>query len=104
MLGLLLSAALLGTIISVIEEDEFPGWLVMIACIAATLVPMVILDAVLGPSFYLVALAAGAVCGGLAISAFCGMTVKRAGIAVGIFLAIQLVLSLLLRLAFSSSI
>ena len=35
MLGLLISAAILGVTISILEEGDFPGWVPMILCVLA---------------------------------------------------------------------
>ena len=94
MLGLILGAATLGIIIAVMEQDEFPGWGKMIICVLAAVIPAVIINALLPPNLFIIGLAVGAVCAGLAISATCGMSMKRASIAAGIYLAIQAAISL----------
>lgn len=98
LLGLLIGAAILGGIIAVMEEGEFPGWGKMIICVLAAVIPAAGLNAVLPPHLFFVGLAAGAICAAIAISAVCGMTVKRAGIAASIYLATNVVLSLVLSL------
>jgi hypothetical protein len=95
-IGLVISAGILGLVVAVMEEGEFPGWGAMIACVLAAVIPSGIINSFLPPEFFMVGLAAGAVCAGFAISALCGMTVKRATIAAGIYLVIQTVFSLLL--------
>lgn len=102
MLGLLLAAGILGVIIAVMEDGEFPGWLNMIACVLAALVLAGVVNAFLPPELFIVGLAIGALCAGLAISFLCGMSVKRASIAASIYLAAQIALSIGLTLAFGS--
>ena len=93
MCGLILGAAILGGIIAIMEEGEFPGWLAMICCLLAATIPAALVNAFLPPQLFLVGLAIGAVCAGFAISAMCGMSVKRATIAAAIYLAIQVGIS-----------
>ena len=96
---LVVSAGVLGIIIAVMEEGDFPGWISMSICVVATMVPTAVIS-LLVPLPFLGAVV-GAICGGFAISATCGMTVKRASIAAGIFLAFQIGLGLLMSLLFS---
>jgi hypothetical protein len=95
MLGLVIGAGILGIIIAVMEREGFPGWGAMIVCVLAAAVPAALINALLPPSLFLVGLAVGAMCAGLAISAMTGMGVKRASIAAGIYLGIQTAISLL---------
>ena len=97
MLGLIIGAAILGIIIAVMEQDEFPGWGKMVICVLAAVVPAAIVNAILPPELFFVGLLVGAVCAAMAISATCGMSVKRAGIAASIYLSIQVILSLALN-------
>jgi hypothetical protein len=94
MLGLIIGAGILGVIISVMEQGEFPGWGKMLICVLAALLPAALLNAVLPPELFIVGLAVGAACAAVAISATCGMSVKRSAIAAGIYLGIQFLLSL----------
>jgi hypothetical protein len=98
MLGILIGSAILGIIIAVMEQDEFPGWGKMILCVLAAGIPALIINMLLPPILFFIGLAAGAVCGGIAISALCGMSVKRASIAAGIYLGIQAAISLVFYL------
>jgi hypothetical protein len=91
--GLVMSAGILGLIIAVMERDEFPGWWKMIFCVLAAVIPASIINALLPTGFFIVGLAVGAVCAGLVISATCGMSVKRASIAASVYLGIQTVFS-----------
>lgn len=93
MRALFIGAAILGLIITVMEEGDFPGWGSMIVCVLAAVIPAAIVNSVLPPGLFIVGLAAGAGCAGLAISAMCGMSVKRASIAASIYLGIQTVIS-----------
>ena len=97
-LGLLIGAGILGIIIAVMEQDEFPGWWKMMGCVSAAVIPAAIINALLPPALFIIGLAVGAVCAGFAISATTGMSVKRAGIAAGIYLAIQTAISFGLQL------
>jgi hypothetical protein len=94
MLGLILGAGILGIIIAVMEQGEFPGWGKMIICVLVAVIPAAIINALLPPGLFIIGLAVGALCAGFAISATCGMSVKRASIASGIYFAIQSTLSL----------
>lgn len=89
MLALFIGAALLGIIIAVMEEGDFPGWFEMILCVLAAVIPAAIINSMLSPNLFIVGLAVGALCAGFAISALCGMSVKRASIAATIYLVIQ---------------
>jgi ammonia channel protein AmtB len=93
MLGIIIGAAILGIIIAVMEKEEFPGWGNMVICVLAAGIPNLILNYALGPDLWFVGLAVGAVCGMVAISATCGMAVKRAAIAMGIYVLVQIALS-----------
>lgn len=93
MLGLVLGAGILGIIIAVMEDGEFPGWGKMIICVLAAVIPAAIINALLPSGLFIIGLAVGAGCAGLAISAACGMSVKRASIAAAIYLVIQTVIS-----------
>ncbi len=95
MLAMIIGAGILGIIIAVMEEGEFPGWGKMILCVLAAVIPAAIVNLFLPPALFFVGLAVGALCAACAISATCGMTVKRAAIASGIYLGIQTAISLL---------
>jgi hypothetical protein len=72
----------------------------MVLCVLAATIPAVIINFLLPPYLFIIGLAVGAVCAGFAISWACGMTVKRATIAAGIYMAIQFAISLALYLLF----
>jgi hypothetical protein len=91
-LGIIIGAAILGIIIAVMEQGEFPGWGKMVICVLAAGIPQLILNSVLPPELFFVGVLAGAVCAMFAIMATCGMGPKRAGIAAGIYFAIQTVI------------
>src|SRR5689334_2419284 len=93
MFGLILGAAILGIIIAAMEQGEFPGWGNMILCVLAAVIPATIVNMLLPPPLFFVGLAVGAVCAAFAIAATCGMGLKRAGIAAGIYLGIQTAIS-----------
>lgn len=104
MLGILvlvLGAGILGLTIAVMEDGEFPGWGSMLLCVLAALIPAAVINSLLPPGLFIVGLAAGAVIAGFAISAFCGMTLKRASIAAGIYLVMQAGVELTFRALFS---
>jgi hypothetical protein len=87
-LGILVSAV-------VMEGDsEFPGWGNMIVCVLAALIPMAIVNAFLPSALFAVGALVGAFTGGVAISWRCGMSFKRASIAAGIWLAVEIGLGL----------
>ncbi|OWK35807.1 hypothetical protein [Fimbriiglobus ruber] len=100
MLGLILGAAVLGIIIAAMEQGEFPGWGKMVICVLAAVVPAAIVNALVPPELFFIGLAVGAICAGFAIMVTCGMTFQRSFVAAGIYLAIQVVLSLGLRAIF----
>lgn len=85
-------AAALGIIIAAMEEGEFPGWGRMCVCVLATSVASAVAGALSPVAPLVVGPAVGAVVGGVVISATCGMSVRRASIAAGIYLAIQIAL------------
>ena len=97
MLGLLIGAAILGIIIAVMEQGDFPGWGKMVICVLAAVVPAAIVNLILPPELFFIGLVVGAVCAAVAIMATCGMDLKRASIASGIYLVIQVVVSFSLR-------
>jgi hypothetical protein len=94
MLGLFIGAGILGLIVAGMEQGEFPGWGGMILAVLAAIVPAALINALLPPYLFFVGLAVGAVCAGFAISAACGMSVKRASIAAGIYLGVQVVIAI----------
>jgi len=67
-------------------------------CVLATAIPAGVTNALLPDALFFVGAIVGAIVGGFAISALCGMSVKRASIAAGIYLALTIVISLLFRL------
>lgn len=89
LLSLVVGAGVLGIIIVLMEEGDFPGWFPMVLCVLAAVIPAAIVNSLIPPEFFLVGLAVGAVAAGLAISALCGMTLKRASIAAGIYLVLH---------------
>ncbi|HVJ87540.1 MAG TPA: hypothetical protein VM452_17910 [Caulifigura sp.] len=96
MLGVLIGAAVLGVIIAVMEDGDFPGWFPLIMCVLAGSIPAGIVNAMLPPGLFFVGALAGALCATVAISYFCQMTVWRAFVASQIYFAFQLALGLLL--------
>src|SRR5436309_695159 len=101
MIGILIGAAILGIIIAVMEQEEFPGLLPMIGCVLAAAIPAALVNAVLPPELFIIGLLVGTVCAGFAISALLGMSVKRALIAASIYLTIQAGISLIFLLMMS---
>ena len=97
--GLFVGAAMLGIIIALMEQSAFPGWGIMILCVLAAVIPAAIINALLPPGWFIVGLAVGALCAGFAIAGTCGMGVKRACIAAGIWLTIQAVIDIALFFA-----
>jgi hypothetical protein len=93
MYGIMIGAALLGIIIAVMEQGEFPGWGKMIICVLAAVIPATIINLLLPPQLFIIGLVVGAACAGMAIAATCGMRVKRASLAAGIYLVIQAAIS-----------
>ncbi len=100
MLGIIIGAAILGIIIAAMEEGEFPGWGKMVVCVLAAVIPNVILNQVLPPGLFFVGILVGAGCAMIAIMATCGMGPKRAGIAAGIYFAVQLVIGFAFAIIF----
>ena len=93
MLGILLGAGILGLIVMAVEREDFPGWGKMIVCVLATAIPTIIINALLPPELFIFGLLAGGLSGGFLLMAFCGMTVQRATVAMGIYLGFQIVIS-----------
>ena len=94
--GLFVGAAILGIIIAVMEDGDFPGWGTLIICVLAASLPSFAINQFTPPALFFVGPLVGAVTGGFAISYTCGMPVKRACIAVGIYFGIQIVLGIAL--------
>ena len=96
-------AAVLGLVIVVMEgTDDFPGWGTLILCMLVASIPMAIIAALLPPPWGLIPGAViGALAGGIALSWRWGMSFRRASIAMGIWLASQIVLGLLMDYAAS---
>lgn len=89
---IVVGAAALGIIIAVMEEGEFPGWGRMCVCVVVTSVVSAVAGALIPVGNFVLGPVVGAVVGGGVISATCGMSVGRASIAAGIYLAIQIAL------------
>lgn len=89
---LAISAAGLGIIIAVMEEDDFPGWGRMVLCVLVTSVAAGVGGWLAPVGSFLMGPLIGAAVGGLVISATCGMSYRRAFLAAGIYLALQLAL------------
>lgn len=92
MLRILIGAGVLGTVIE--GDGEFSGWMPMILCVLATLLPTALVNSYTTPAFFFVGPLVGAVVGGFAISALCGMSVRRASIVAGIYLCVQIVIDI----------
>src|SRR5262245_2358585 len=98
--GVLIGAAVLGIIIAVMEKGEVPGWGKMVACVLAAVLPTAVVNAVLPPELFLIGLLVGAVCAAFAIMYTCGMDMKRAFLAAGIYFAVQIAFSTMLYFLF----
>jgi hypothetical protein len=94
MLALVIDAAVLGVIIAAMEQDDFPGWLRAGACALLMSLVMYAISLVLPGLLALAGFVVAAIVGAFAISALCGMSVKRGAIAASIFLAYKLVMAL----------
>ena len=70
-ISLVISAALLGIIIAVLDDGEFPGWGAMIISVLAAVLPASLVNGLLPPGLFFIGLIVGAACGGCAISATC---------------------------------
>jgi hypothetical protein len=93
MFGIVIGAAILGIIIAVMEQGEFPGWGKMVVCVLAAAIPAFVVNALLPPELFFIGLAVGAVCAGLAIAWTCGMSVQRSVIAAAVYFGIQCLIS-----------
>jgi hypothetical protein len=62
--------------------------------VLAAVVPAMVLNILLPPGMFIIGLAVGAACAGVAISALCGMSLQQSSIAAGIYLAVQTVISI----------
>ena len=67
MCGLLVGAAILGIIIAVMEDGEFPGWGTLIICVLAASLPSYAINQFVPPSLFFLGPLVGAVTGGFAI-------------------------------------
>jgi len=88
---LLVDAALIGVIIAIMEQESFPGWGPMLG--TALLISLVSSGAghsLEGVSGQIVSFAVAGLVGAFVIAWICGMSLGRAAIATGIFLAIRL--------------
>jgi hypothetical protein len=103
MLSLIIGAGVLGIIIAVMEQGEFPGWGKMVICALAASVPTFILTKVLPPEipFLILSTLVGAICATVAIMFTTGMPIKRAAIASGIYFVIQMAIGIGFVMAFS---
>ncbi|MGL6074395.1 MAG: hypothetical protein ACRC8S_09575 [Fimbriiglobus sp.] len=103
MLSLIIGAGILGVIIAIMEQGEFPGWGKMVICALAAGVPSFILTKVLPPTipFLILSTLVGAASATVAIMITTGMPIKRAAIASGIYFVIQLGIGIGFVLAFS---
>ena len=95
MIGLILDAAVVGGIIAVMEQDEFPGWMTTLVCALAISLVTWGTMALLPTALFFLGILAGAITGGIVISAMTGMSVKRSSIAASIFLVYKIAMSLL---------
>ncbi len=86
---LFISAAVLGIIIALMEQEEFPGWGNMAICVLAADIPAGIIGALLPDELSFIGMLVGALCAAPVVSWLCGMTVKRAFIAMTIFSVIM---------------
>ncbi|MFN0198516.1 MAG: hypothetical protein ACKVT0_17355 [Planctomycetaceae bacterium] len=98
MLSIILGAVVLGLTIAIMEDEDFPGWGTLFICVLASLLPTILIGRYTPPQLFFVGPVVGAMCGGVAISATCGMSYQRASIAAGIYLAFQIGLSLVFYL------
>src|SRR5262245_58521350 len=98
--GVMIGAAVLGIIIAVMEKGEFPGWGKMVACVLAADLPTAVANAVVRPQLILIGLLVGAVLPAVAIMYTCGMDMKRAFLAAGIYFAVQIAFSTMLYFLF----
>lgn len=96
LLALVIGAGLLGFIIVIMDDGDFPGWFRLMLCAVAALIPAAAIPSMLPPQDAVVGVSAGmgagVVVSGFAISALCGMTFKRGCIAAGIYLFLQMAL------------
>ena len=94
-LGLIVDAAIIGVIIAVMEKSEFPGWGPMLGCVLAIGVTTSVVSHFLPGALSLVGIPAGALVGAFVISLLCDMSLKRSGIAAGIYLGIRMIFGLI---------
>lgn len=95
MLMLFFDAAIIGFIIAVMEQDEFPGWWPMIgSALFISLTGFAAEAALPGIPGIIAGCVVSGLAGGVIISWACGMSFRRAAIAAGIFLTIKFLLGL----------
>lgn len=97
MLGVILGAAVLWLIIFTMEGETL-DWFPIICCLLATIIPTAIVNSMVPPALFFVGPIVGALVGGVAISAMCGMTFKRAAIAAGGYLMFQIAFEVIIML------
>lgn len=108
MFTLIFDAAIIGIIIACMEEGDFPGWLhaggsALLIIVTTVLVRAIFPEELEGFTVFFalfVSSAAGAVVGGVVISALCGMSFKRASIAASIYLGYKIAAGLFFHFAF----
>ncbi len=95
MLMLFFDAAIIGFIIAVMEQDEFPGWWPMIgSALFISLAGFAAESALPGIPGIIAGCVVAGLAGGVIISWACGMSFQRAAIAAGVFLTIKFLLGL----------
>jgi hypothetical protein len=95
LLMLLVDAAIIGLIIAVMEQEEFPGWGPMLgAALLIAVAGSAAEHALPGIPGILASCVAAGLVGAVVISWLCGMSFRRAAIATSIYLTIKFLLGM----------
>ena len=96
MLTVFLAGLLLGFLIAVTNEGDFPSWEVIVICLASAIFPCAVLNFTLPASLFFVGPIVGAICCAVAIKLTLGMSLVKAAFSAFMFFAAEIGLSFLL--------
>lgn len=95
MISILLAALVLGVMIALTNDGEFPPWGILIICLAAAIFPTAVLNFVMPESLFFVAPIVGAICCAITISLTLSMSIGRAAFSAGMYFVSQIGLGFL---------
>jgi hypothetical protein len=94
--GMILSGALLGVIVALLERSSFPGWGPMIGCALAIGLATSLAIALLPDSLWMLGYFLGAGAGAFLLAWLGHLPLQRAALAAGIYLVLRVLLALAL--------